>query len=354
MTPHYTKVHLKFKINTVSYNQEDLTHLAYAYIKEGEPHEKDLGLFLQDWLDINDYVFVQTSGSTGKPKKIKIYKQAMVNSAIATGDFFKLKPGDSVLHALPAKYIAGKMMLVRAMILGLDLSIIKPALELNIDTRKHYDFSAFIPMQLQYNLDKIENIKSIIVGGGRVSSLLRQLVSKLKTRIYETYGMTETVTHIAVKKINHLEYVDALSLFEVLPYIEISTDARSCLVINAPRLSPQLIITNDIVKLHANKTFSWLGRYDHVINTGGVKVYPEVIEEKLQNKLERRFFIAAITDDVLGQKVVLVIEGKKKLLDASLYDGLQKYEIPKTVFFISVFKETDTGKVNRNKTMELL
>ncbi|WNH10171.1 AMP-binding protein [Thalassobellus suaedae] len=118
MIPNYTNVHLKFKLDNLSYKYEDLIEVAYSYVKEGLPYQQELGNFLLDWLDNHEYVVVKTSGSTGKPKKIKIKKQAMVNSAIATGDFFKLKPGDKVLHCLPSNFIAGKMMIVRAIVLG--------------------------------------------------------------------------------------------------------------------------------------------------------------------------------------------------------------------------------------------
>ena len=108
MIPNYTNVHLKFKLDNLSYTYEDLMEVAYSYVKEGLPYQYELGNFLLDWLDDKDYVIVKTSGSTGKPKKLKIKKEAMVNSAIATGDFFNLKPGNKVLHCLPSNFIAGK------------------------------------------------------------------------------------------------------------------------------------------------------------------------------------------------------------------------------------------------------
>jgi len=354
MEPHYSKIHVKFKLDAVSYTKARLTDLAYCYIKEGLQYQKEIGLFLQDWLDANNYIFVQTSGSTGVPKKIKIYKQAMVNSAIATGDFFNLKPGDSILHCLPSKYIAGKMMFVRALILGLDLKVIEPTIYPNINTVKHYNFCAFIPMQLQNSLDKLQNITTIIVGGGRVSNTLRNKISTLKPNIYETYGMTETVTHIAVKQINNIAPVTKQYLFKTLPHVSISIDNRSCLVIDAPKILKEKIITNDIVKLHSKKTFSWLGRFDHVINTGGVKVYPETIEEKLQEKIDHRFFITSLDDDTLGQRVILVIEGETFNVEQAIFKALEKYEKPKQIFFVKAFKETDTGKVNRNQTLKAI
>ncbi|TYA77079.1 AMP-binding protein, partial [Seonamhaeicola marinus] len=149
MIPTYTNVHLRFKLNNYHYSFEDLMEVAYSFTKEGVPYQRELGVFLLDWLDNKDYIEVQTSGSTGKPKKLQIKKQAMVNSAIATGDFFNLTPGKKLLNCLPSNFIAGKMMIVRAIILGLELDMVEPSVAPRIDLKKDYDFCAFTPMQLK-------------------------------------------------------------------------------------------------------------------------------------------------------------------------------------------------------------
>src|SRR6056300_16720 len=143
MIPNYKNVHLKFKLDGLSYKYDQLMEVAYSYVKEGHPYQQDLGNFLLDWLDQHDYVTVKTSGSTGRPKNVKIKKQAMVNSAIATGDFFDLQPGNKVLNCLPSNFIAGKMMIVRAIMLGLELDMTEPAALPLIDYEKDYDFCAF-------------------------------------------------------------------------------------------------------------------------------------------------------------------------------------------------------------------
>lgn len=356
MIPDYTKLHGKFKLDGLNYKRDDLMEVAYSYVKEGFPYQQELGGFLLNWLDEKDYVIVLTSGSTGKPKKLKIKKQAMVNSAIATGDFFELKPGSKVLHCLPSNFIAGKMMIVRAIVLGLEVDMVEPSALPHIDYEKDYDFCAFTPMQLKNFAKYLKSIKTVIVGGGRVSNSIIESVKDIKPLVYETYGMTETVSHIAVKKLNNFKGSESVftSYFKTLPEIAVSQDDRGCLVINAPSISDNEIITNDLVKIYSKTSFEWLGRIDNVINSGGIKLYPEQIEAKLQNKIDNRFFIASEPDETLGEKAILILENLENNLDVSVFDDLGSYEKPKTVYTLSKFMETASGKVHRKKTLEML
>jgi len=354
MTPNYTNVHLKFKLDNLNYKYGDLMEIAYNYVKEGLPYQQELGNFLLDWLDHKDHVIVKTSGSTGKPKQIKIKKQAMVNSAIATGDFFNLRPGDKVLHCLPANFIAGKMMIVRAIVLGLELDMVEPAALPLIDYEKPYTFSAFTPMQLKNFAKYLKKIKTVIVGGGRVSEAIVELIKDKKPNIYETYGMTETMSHIAIKKLNNFTGAKNESFFTTLPGIKITQDDRGCLVIDAPNLSDNIIVTNDIVDIKTDTNFEWLGRFDNVVNSGGIKLFPEQIETKLQDKITGEFFIASKKDDTLGEKLILILESDSNTLENSVFEGLDKYEKPKEVYAISKFKLTTSGKIHRKKTLEAL
>jgi len=354
MIPNYKNVHYKFKLNGHHYSFDDLMEVAYSFVKEGVPYQRELGLFLLDWLDKHDYIIVKTSGSTGKPKRLKIKKQAMVNSAIMTGDFFKLEPGDKVLNCLPSNFIAGKMMIVRALVLGLDLDMVEPRALPLIDYQKKYDFCAFTPMQLKNFARYLNSIKTVIVGGGRVSKTIIDLIKDKKPQVYETYGMTETVSHIAVKKLNHLDGTDTDNHFKTLPDISISTDDRNCLVIEAPNLFDDEIVTNDIVNLHSNSSFEWLGRYDNVINSGGIKLYPEEIEFKLRSSIKQQFFITSIPDDTLGERLVLILEDKQNTIDSKIFDVLEKHEKPKEIFTISKFIETGSGKIHRKKNLKKL
>lgn len=353
MEPTYDKVHNGFKLNGHHYDQEDLVQAAYNLIKEGEFYDKVLGEFLLNWTDSNDFVDVKTSGSTGIPKKIKLSKQAMVRSAIKTGDFFKLGPGDRALHCLPTNFIAGKMMLVRAIILGLELDIIEPASHPLIDYDKTYHFCAMVPLQLSKVAHDIENIKTLIVGGAPVTEKLKKEIKDIPTKVYETYGMTETITHIAVRPLNHVGK-KAGNLFTTLTDVSVSTDKRGCLVINAPHVSEEAIVTNDMVRLQTDTEFEWLGRIDNVINSGGVKLFPEQIENKLQPFINRRYIVASLPDSELGEKVVLLVEGDKMKIDKSAFNALEKYETPKDILFVPKFSETFSGKVQRRRTVELL
>jgi O-succinylbenzoic acid--CoA ligase len=268
----------------------------------------------------------------------------MVASALATGDFFDLKAGDKALHCLPVKFVAGKMMLVRAMILGLDTEFVAPSSHPLRNNEINYDFVAMVPLQAQNSLKELKMVKKLIVGGAKISASLEKELKKLPTQSYETYGMTETITHIAAKKVGE-------KAFTVLPNVTVSYDDRNCLVIHAPKISDEIIQTNDLVELVNENQFVFLGRIDNVINSGGIKLIPEQIEEKLANKIHHRFFISSKEDKELGEKVVLYVEGEKQDFENTIFDSLDKYERPKELFFIPKFKETATGKILRKESI---
>ena len=343
----YQNVHNLFKLNGFHLDRADLCRVAYSFIKEGEAYEKVVGDFLLDWFDEKPYLLLNTSGTTGKPKLIRIDKQAMVNSALATGDFFDLKPGNKALHCLSTQFIAGKMMFVRAFILGLELDFVAPSAEPLLRNVKKYDFVAMVPLQVQNSLYALHNIKKIIVGGAKMDTILETELLKSTAKVYETYGMTETVTHIAARHVGE-------KFFSLLPNIKIAQDERSCLVIDAPLISKELIVTNDLVEINEVGQFVFLGRVDNIINSGGIKLVPEQIEQKLALKIKERFFVTSIKDEELGEKLVLIIEGDNQPLPDNFFDVLDKYEKPKAVFYIPQFIETDNGKVKRSEIVNTL
>jgi O-succinylbenzoic acid--CoA ligase len=355
MTPKYDKVHNRFKLNGLHYNQNDLKEVAYSLIKEGEAYEKETGNFLIDWLNDNDYLYVNTSGSTGQPKQIKLKKQAMVNSAIATGDFFGLEPGNAALHCLPSHYIAGKMMLVRAMILGLEIDYVEPSSHPIFDYENHYDFCAMVPLQLKHTIKYTYNIKTIIVGGSKVTQPLLERIRNCGSRFFETYGMTETVTHVAVRQLPS-KRSEGDHFFKALPNVSFSQDERECLVINASKLVSEPLVTNDIVDLKTETSFQLLGRFDNVINSGGVKLFPEQIESKLQAVIDERFIVAGEADETLGERLVLIVEHPRDSVESianriRYVKGLTKFEVPKHIYITDKFIETVNGKIQRNKTI---
>lgn len=360
MIPTFKNIHAKFQLDGDHFDREALKEVAYSLVKEGKPYEQTIGSFLMDWLDDKSYVIVQTSGSTGTPKTIRLEKQAMVNSALATGDFFGLEAGDTALQCLPSHFIAGKMMLIRAMILGLSLDLTEPSLNPLENIEKQYDFCAMVPLQVQHSLEKLHHIQTLIVGGAPASSALIKDLQGVSTNVLATYGMTETITHIAAKPLNHLPE-GKKATYTTLPNIHVSEDDRNCLVIDAPRISNEKIVTNDVVHIVSDTEFEWLGRLDHVINSGGVKLHPEQIEEKLSTLISTRFFVTALADEDLGEKLVLIVEDSSETLEtAALLEtitkakNLSKFEIPKTIYTFTKFSETNTGKVQRMKTLELL
>ncbi|MEO0573258.1 MAG: AMP-binding protein [Bacteroidota bacterium] len=348
------QVHLQFKLNGISLGQDALSEVAYSWVKEGEDFESFAGEFLLDWLSPSETHRVQTSGSTGKPKTLLLKKEAMVNSALATGQYFGLKPGDRALLCLPIEFIAGKMMLVRAMVIGLHLDIIAPSSRPMRGIKSEYDFAAMVPLQVQNSLDVIHGIKKLIVGGAPISKSLRKRLVMQSSGIFETYGMTETITHIAVKRVSRLKGKKGESSFKTLPGVNISKDKRGCLVIHAPKIANNLVVTNDLVDILDENYFKWLGRYDNVVNSGGVKLIPEQIEEKLSPFLDNRFFVTGIPDEKLGEQLVLFIEGtkqQKEVVSRKIREvkALEKFEVPKQVIYVKNFLETVTGKVQRQK-----
>lgn len=345
--PTYHNVHNSFKLDGFHLNKEDLCRVAYSFIKEGEDFEKPVGNFLLEWFDDNSYIDMQTSGSTGVPKTVRISKNAMVESAIATGDFFDIHPGQKVLQCLPVKYIAGKLMFIRAFILGLEMDFVAPTSTPLYKNDTDYDFVAMVPLQAKNSLKELKRVKKLIIGGAMISKSLEQQLKKLPTKVYETYGMTETITHIAAKEIGEKS-------FTVLPNVTISYDDKNCLVIRAPRISDEVIITNDLVELVNENQFVFLGRYDNIVNSGGIKLIPEQIEKKLAGKIDGRYIVAGKKDEQLGEKLILIVEGEQRDISKEIYSELDKYEKPKEVYFISKFKETENGKIMRKETISLL
>ncbi|MCK5816210.1 MAG: AMP-binding protein [Flavobacteriaceae bacterium] len=344
------KVHPNFYLNGNSFSNKNELLCFSKEISE------ELFLFVSDFLNEEDTIKLQTSGSTGTPKVIEVRKEFMLNSALATSVFFNLKENSTALLCMNPKFIGAKMMLVRAMLLGWKLDIITPSLNPLKEVNKTYDFCAMVPMQVFGSLEELHKIKTLIIGGGTVSFDLKKALQKVPTHCFSTYGMTETVSHIAVRRITNEEL--RIENYSVFPNIIISKDKRNCLIITAPKIASEEIQTNDIVEIISDSEFKWLGRYDSIINSGGIKLIPEQIEEKLSEIIEQRFFISSLPDTILGEKVVLIVEGKENddviLNKVKNLKSLSKYEVPKEVYFIPQFIETETKKIQRKKTLDLV
>ncbi|MGQ1784100.1 MULTISPECIES: AMP-binding protein [unclassified Saccharicrinis] len=324
------------------------TQLEHNPMPEWQTH---IYQFILQWLSPGDYVVAHTSGSTGIPKEIRLQKKYMLASAKKTVGYFNLTPEKTALLCLSANYIAGKMMLVRAFVGGFNLVLAEPTGTPLLGIPGSIDFAAMVPLQVYHSIpDCTKKIKSVIIGGGAVSSGLKKQLMGLPTRFYETYGMTETVSHVAIREIKA-----GCGFFKAMPNVFFEQDERGCLKIIAPDISEKKIITNDIVKLKNKHEFLFLGRYDSIINTGGVKIIPEEVEMKLASVIKVPFVISSLPDDKLGERVVMVLEtsrGQVHLADFS--SVLSKYEIPKEIKIIPNFPLTETGKIKRGEVKRLI
>lgn len=317
--------------------------------------EETVKAFLVEWFSDSAVMIAHTSGSTGTPKEIILTKENMRKSANMTGKYLHLQKGDSALLVMPVSYIAGKLMLVRAVEIGLKLICMQPTSHITLETMNEsiseqfetIDFVALTPMQVENSLVFVSKCKKLIIGGAPLSEKVKQELAAFDNEVYETYAMTETITHIAFKQVSNRKYPDAEQVFEAFDEVNISQDDRGCLVINTPYDDLQ-VVTNDIVEIIDQRKFNWIGRADNVINSGGIKLFPEQIENKLKPYIHSDFYVTSKADELLGQKLILVVEGEERSLDFSLVD-LTKYQLPKEIIFINQFPRTESGKIKRQQ-----
>lgn len=310
-------------------------------------HTGEVISFLKEWFSESEFLSVQTSGSTGVPKLITLPKQSFVESAINTCGFLSLNKETQALLCIPIKYIGGKMMAIRALVSGYNLWIVEPSSSPLKKVSNDVNFLAVTPMQAQNCLndspEKLAKTSHVIIGGGAVNNSFTEKIQSFKNEFYSTYGMTETLSHIALKRLNGPKKSDS---FETLPAYTVTINNSNCLVIKCPTLFPEPIETNDIVKL-TKSGFEWLGRKDNVVNSGGIKLFPEAIEEKLMKILpETLFYLTSKKDTHLGEKLVLVCEEKLEIDWEKV--NLAKYEIPKETIIQKIVL-TETGKIKRMK-----
>lgn len=296
-----------------------------------------------------------SSGTTGKPKQLQFSFSQLKASAEITHKVFTLADESKVLHALPMSYVAGKMMLYRSMIMGYDLWITEP--KITLESVRFWpnkiDFAPLVPLQVKRILDLdrnlFANISKVLIGGAPISNqLLKQIQQLSSISFFESYGSTETLTHVALRNISKQEIS-----FKALPTIRL-TSKNDLLEIQAPHISKNALVTNDVVEFISENQFVWKGRADHVINSGGIKIHPEQIEMKLASEIDSKFIVAGIPHDTLGEQVVLIVEGNSENYAIPNFSMLSKFEVPKRVFFLEKFAYTESGKVKRKETINLL
>lgn len=351
-------MHNTIKINGVEYSQLNLDTLTDNY-NPTCGWLPELILFLKDWFSGCNQFMVHTSGSTGEPKPIMVSRQALIASAQRTIRFFNLKPQQSVLLCLPIGFIAGKMMIVRALVGGLNLIPVEPSGFPLQTVTNLVDFAAFTPMQMMNELSRTVDskrhlLRKVIIGGGVVSSGLDNLLKEQTFEAWETYGMTETLTHVALRKING---TNPQNSFFPLPGIEISADDRGCLVISNPEFLDVKVVTNDFADIFSDGSFRITGRWDNVINSGGVKIQPEKIEAALAHIYSGEIYASSVSNDLLGNQLVLVVNKQlenSQLLFSMLEDKLPRYLMPASLYVVNEFPKTVSGKINRLKLKECI
>jgi o-succinylbenzoate---CoA ligase len=321
--------------------------------------------FIRDWLTGKETFRQLTSGSTGDPKEITLSRDQMIASARMTEQALDLQAGWCALLCLNPSYIAGKMMLVRSFVTGMKVMAVEPSANpfLLLADDQPVDFSALVPSQIHdivrsEKAGVLNRINTIIIGGAAMDSETREKLSEFSCRFYATYGMTETLSHIALMALNGKLASD---YFTVLPGVAISRDKRGCLVIQSNHL-PEKITTNDLVEIRDASSFRWVGRWDNVINSGGLKVIPEKLEKDIVKILiglgiHQNFFVSSLPDQKLGNKIVLVIEHEvgPELLEnirTEIKGKMRPQEVPKEVYTTKRFVYTESGKIDRSATMK--
>ena len=318
-------------------------------------------IFCKDWLDGKDSFVQMTSGSTGTPKLQEITRQQLVASASATGAFFGVDSEFKLLCCLNPAYIAGKMMLVRALVWDCPITLVEPSANPLLGLEEQFSFVALVPLQVEAGLSEeksrklLQSIPQVLIGGAALPHKIQQELVQQGIRACQSFGMTETVSHIALAPIGTGELI-----FQTLPGVEIGVSENQCLWIQSTMSGSAKIQTNDSIELRSKNSFVWLGRADFVVNSGGIKLFPEQLEKKISALMSNSYpgvpyFFYGEADERLGQRLVLYVEGEQsaltlEVLEEELKKFLDKFEIPKQIYLLPRFKYTPSGKINRPET----
>lgn len=346
-------IHPSFSISGQVFDINELLEYSQVLLNSSESWQHPIGQFFIDWLSPSPDITLKSSGTTKGVKEIKVLKKAMILHAQMSCSFFELKPKEKIAHFLSNDFIAGKMILVRALVAGLDLWCYKPSKDPLNGVNEQFDWASMVPMQLENSLASLFKIKKLLIGGAPLSLNLNkkaiQATKESRTSIYISFGMTETLSHIAIAELS----LNGTPLFKVLPGISISRDVFNCLQINAGYLE-RPVSTSDVVELVTPNSFYWLGRVDNLINSGGIKIQPESIEKDFATVFEYPFYYYGLSDPLLGQKLCLVVllENKEQALKAiKLFDFKQPYSKPKSMLLVKRFVYTSSEKIRRSQSL---
>ena len=307
--------------------------------------------FLNEYFTQNE-IKVRTSGTTGMQKTITVSKLQMQKSADATLKYFNLKKGNSTLLALSCDFIAGKMMLVRAIQGKLNLFLAKPCSNPSNYFSKEYDFVPLVPMQVQniIKTKKVNQIKKLLVGGGKLSEDMISQLNKFKTQSYESFAMTETLTHFAIKQIAPVYN----EWFKTIKGFEIDHNKEGELIIKKNIVTNCELQTRDLIEKKSNSEFKWLGRSDNIINSGGIKLIPEEIERKISKLIYVPFVLVGVPDIKLGEKIAIVSNEPLEINLDKINEVLCKYEKIQTAYIVKRFPKTQSGKIKRKELVKIL
>lgn len=324
------------------------------YPTNNEKIKGEVASFLNEWENDRSFFESNTSGSTGIPKRIQINKKNAESSAKATIQFLNISPSETALLCLNIQTIGGKMMVVRSIVNGMKLLVTEPSSNPLKTITETIDFIAIAPIQLmtilQENPEKLKPIRNVIVGGGIISEQAIKLLKKHRLTVFQTFGMTETISHIALRKVGY----EQEEHYTTLNGIRVS-EQKGRLIVRAPAIGVNELETNDEVEIINDRQFKWIGRSDFIINSGGIKIQIEPLERELQQEISEKFFVHPKKDGVLGEKVVIVVEGNESetLLRKEFYSFLKnKYHIPKEIAFIQKIILTPSDKINRIANFE--
>ncbi len=316
--------------------------------------------FIKEWNNDSEKIIVHTSGSTGNPKPIMVEKSRMEASARITCSFLGLKQGDTTLLCMPLDYIAGKMVVVRSIVCGLHLIDVLPSGHPLKNLYVAPDFAAMVPMQVYnsmqnaHELSILRNIKHLIIGGGAIDEDMANNLKTFPNAVWSTYGMTETLSHIALRRLNGESTSEWYMPFDT---VDISTNDDGCLIIDAPQVCGNTLVTNDIVEIAEDKRhFRIIGRKDNVIDSGGIKIHIEEVENALRQYIHVPYIITKKADNKFGEIVVMLIEGETKDVGKarSICERvLPKYSIPKLYIDVERIPLTETGKAARKAAMAI-
>lgn len=307
-------------------------------------------------------------------------KQKMLNSARITCDFLGLKPGDSALLCMSLDYIAGKMMVVRSIERQLQLISVEPSNHPLAGLEEIPVFAAMVPSQVFCSLqvpeerEKLRRIRYLIIGGGAISKELQQSIANLDSSprgfcspenggteggnktidregaFFSSYGMTETLSHIALRSLNGPEKSEWYSPFNS---VQFTLNKDHCLVIDAPLVHDGTLVTNDIAEIRSDGCFRIIGRKDNVICSGGIKLQIEEIEEELRTNIRVPYCITKRPDEKFGEVAILLIEKGSEMIDYSIFSNISKYKHPKEIIYVDRIPTTETGKIDRAAAMQL-